>query len=848
MAGRRTAQNPEPDASVALLAVGGYGRRELNPFSDIDIVFIHPDAPPSAVAPLEEAIVEILTALSELGIELGSQSTFSLSEAVQTANADMRTKTSLLQSRLLAGNAGCYDRLRERFLAGCIRGQANEYVAWRVEDQERRHRRYGLTVSMQEPNIKNGCGGLRDYQNLIWVSYFRTGGLAVADLVARQLLSPREARQLNAAYDFLMRVRNDLHYLRKSKALSDVLTLEFQPVVAEHLAYPQRTELRRTEAFMRDYYLHARTIYHLSETLAEHFAMKPPSRFGAVPVVQWFLGGRNPRPPSDGFQVREQALHPETLTVFDEDPLRLLRVFRQAQDGPLNLSAALRRLVRAKLPLVRAAFFEPKAATALLEAILSQRGAVGWALRRMHEVDLLGRCLPEFKALTCLPQHDFAHRYTADEHTLVCLEQLDALAVATEPKLQPYRRLLEGLRDPFVLHLALLLHDTGKATGARPATEASALFAQQVSRRWQLTAARRRTLIFLVDHQHTLLQTAQNRNLDDPQTAAAFAGIVGSQEQLDALLLFAWADALGTDERSWTDWKESLVWQLYDETARHLAGKGGTERPRCDRGELARRLLAQLPPDFAEEVEAHVSGMSDRYVNAFGDAEVLGHLRLFREFFERRAATDDRALAPCFRTIPHPEQGHWEVLVAGWDRRDFLTQIAGSFAAARLNILAASVHARADNLALVVLRATGAEGRLPRHARGVEEAEALLARALGAEGFDLGPLLKPAGGLNLLRRQTAGDFPTHIRISNDAHPDFTLVEIQTPDRVGLLHDLLRALDHHGLRIQLSRISTDKGAAHDSFFVTDADHHRILGRQRIHEVQHALGRAIGQESP
>ena len=829
---------------ISLVAVGGYGRRELNPYSDVDLAFVHPDGPASVVTAAETLIKQVLAELNDLELELGAQSTLSVSGAVELANQDMRTKTSFLECRLLGGQPEWFADLRSQFEARCVRKFAEDYVAARMTDQAKRHQRYGMVVSMQEPNVKNGCGGLRDYQNLLWVSFFKAGARSVAELVTQGLLSPREGRQLDEAYDFLMRVRNDLHYLVRSKVCSDVLTLELQPVVARNLGYPQTTDTRRLEAFMHDYYLHARNIFHLSETLTERLALKSPTRRAGAPVLDWLLR-RKPAatPGDDGVHCVEGFLYPAGEDVFDQDPGRMLRVFRQALERPAQLGAEMRQLIRRKLPLIRGDFLESRTAAAEFTRLLAAPGGVGRALRLMHEVDFLGRFVPEFKGLTCLPQHDYAHRYTADEHTLVCLEKLDGLRTSTVKQDQPYRALLARLEDPLVLHLALLLHDTGKATGARSSTEASALMAQSVCQRLHLSPARRRAVTFLVDHQHTLLLTALHRDLEDPSATAAFAGIVGSPANLDALVLFSWADALGTDEQSWTDWKDMLVWQLYDATTRHLAGTAAAARRTCDRNALNQRLAEQLPPDFAEEIAAHLSYLPDRYFTAHSEAAIRTHIELFREFLVQREADEAQALAPAYRIVPRPDQGHWEVMIGGWNRRDFFTKIAGCLSAARLNILTAEVYAREDSLALATLRVTGADGRLPRHLQAWEGAASLLRRALGPESLDLEPLLRAAAPADPLRRPTRTDFPSRIQVSNDAHADFTLVEVQAPDRLGLLHDLLRAFDQLGLRVSLSHISTDKGAARDSFFVMEPGHHRVVARERIAAIQRALGNAI-----
>src|SRR5213078_2521674 len=243
-------------------------------------------------------------------------------------------------------------------------------------------------------------------------------------------------------------------------------------------------------------------------------------------------------------------------------------------------------------------------------SILSRKDQVGRVLRMMHRVDFLGRYVPEFGQLTCLVQHEYLHRYTADEHTLVCIDKLDALAGTDNSKLVPYQKLFEQLEDPLVLYLALLLHDTGKAVAARPHSEASALFAQRVATRLQLSSEQRKSLILLVDHHLTLSKIAQQRNLDDPATVSELANIVKHQKNLNALMLLTLADGQGTSAEAWSDWKESLVWQLYHVTSRYLGDERNFhEQANVHRDALETAVGEQLTPDHGAEIEAHFDFM-----------------------------------------------------------------------------------------------------------------------------------------------------------------------------------------------------------------------------------------------
>ncbi|MGA3169487.1 MAG: [protein-PII] uridylyltransferase [Chthoniobacteraceae bacterium] len=830
---------------LSLVAIGGYGRDELNPFSDVDIMFLHSSKAKEVPPELNEVIQMILYMLWDIGFKVG-HSTRSIAGAIKQANIDMLSKTSLLESRHVAGSVELFEDFRREFVKKCVRSHEKEYIMQRFENQTERHAKFGETVYMQEPNVKNGCGGLRDYQNLLWISFFREGITSTAELVQKKLLPEVERRRLERAYDFLLRVRTELHYLNKRG--TDVLSLSFQGQIANNFHYPQKNILRRTEAFMREYYSHARDLFNITEMVAERLGRgivdaKPAG------LLNFFGNGKKQVEHFDGFYSEGDLIYAESREVFSQDPYRMMRVFQHAQQRHLRLSPELQQLIRRKLPLVGRTFQYSRAARETFQAILSRKGEVGRVLRMMHAIDFLGRYIPEFGELTCLVQHEFFHRYTADEHTLVCIDKLDSLIDTTNPKLKDYRVLFQKLEDPYVLYLALLLHDTGKATGARYHAEASALYAQRVAARLQLSSERRKSLILLVDNHMTLSNVAQRRNLDDAATIQEFAEVVKSRSNLDALMLLTLADGQGTGDENWSDWKESLVWQLYRSTSQFLEdGASFFRQRRIEREQLRKQVGTILPADFEEEVEAHFQYMPDYYFQTNPADDIAAHIRLFRAFLEREAKGLENALTPVVKWVPHEGQGHTEMWICTWDRQALLTKIAGSISVAHLNILSADIFTRGDSLALDFFRVCDTKFQAVTDQRDIAAVERMLKQALSQEDFDFRPLLQKAKKRPGFHLSQELDFPTRIWIDNGAHPVYTLVDIQTPDRLGLLYYLLRAFADVRVNIVLSRITTEKGAAIDSFYVTDAEGRKIRDQDHITEIQRALQQATAGMAP
>ena len=461
---------------LAIVAIGGYGRGELNPYSDIDFMFLHNGelVTGGRPKPTLSAIVDgLLYPLWDIGLKVG-HSVRSIADAIQVANEDMQSKTSLIEARLITGNSELFKIFQKQLVDKCVAGHEDEYIEMRVKDQAARHAKFGNSATMQEPNIKNGCGGLRDFQNMLWMTFFKHRTRTTAEMVTQKLVSEAEARQLDAAYDYLLRARNELHY--HTERAGDVLSKSVQPAVAHHLGYKNPSPSKRIEAFLGEFYSHSRNIYLLTRTVEQRLALRPKPRL--LPGFRRMLPfgkAKEKEPVVDGFKFMDGEIHAALPSVFRDRPERLMRVFLYAQQRGLKLHPDLAQAIRQEKQLVDKAFRLDEHVRATFLEILNSRGNVARILRAMHEVDFLGRYIPEFGRLTSLVQHEFYHQYTTDEHTLVCLEKLDQVWDAQQPPLSNYAQMFSEVERPFVLYLALLLHDAGKADQAGTAKSAACL-------------------------------------------------------------------------------------------------------------------------------------------------------------------------------------------------------------------------------------------------------------------------------------------------------------------------------------------------------------------------------------
>ncbi len=459
--GSLSAQAQKEFPPLSLVAIGGYGRAELNPHSDIDFMFLHNGqiAVDKPLPYLSRLIDGVLYPLWDVGLKVG-HSVRSIDDCVKVANTDMQSKTSLIEARLIAGDEALFKKFQKSLVAKCVDGFEEKYIALRLEDQAARRAKFGNSACMQEPNLKNGCGGLRDFQNLLWMAFFKYRARSLRELEQKEFVGETERKQLEAAYDFLLRTRTELHYHTNRPV--DALGKNLQPAVAHGLGYHDRSPSKRIEKFMRDLYTHTRNIFLITRTLEQRMALLPsaPSRLS---LRAWLPKFTRTIEPVDGFLFVNGEIGAASDRIFREDPRRLMRVFLQAQQRRLTLHPDLAQLIRSDLSLVDRDFLGDEHVHETFLTLLERRGEVAPVLRAMHEVNLLGKYIPEFGKLTCLVQHEFYHQYAADEHTLVCLEHLDRIWEAKDEPYVHYSPLFQGLERPGLLYLALLLHDVGKS-------------------------------------------------------------------------------------------------------------------------------------------------------------------------------------------------------------------------------------------------------------------------------------------------------------------------------------------------------------------------------------------------
>lgn len=827
---------PSKKPTIALVANGGNGRGTMNPGSDVDILFLCEVSAQKISKSDAKLIQTIQMIIWDLGFKF-LPSTRNIAECIKEAKTEPNSRTTMLDARFLAGNEPLFENFQARFRKECIEKDQEAFFKERRLDIQTRHEKWSYTVFLQEPNIKESPGTLRDLHNLDWIIDSEADTRSMTELVKKKILTRLARRDLKDALYFMHRVRNALHYHDKG---NDILTLRYQGVLADEFGYPESSILRRIESFMRDYYRHARNIHNHTKSIFEIFELQhadEPTGFRLLP-----FGKKKAKVIKlDDYTIRNGRLSARRKEIFEENPNRLIRLFVYSQKHQAPPSPSLRKLIKAHWHLIDRAFRIKRENREAFREILEHKGQAARTLRLMHRCGVLGRYLPEFGALDCLVQHEFFHRYTADEHTLRCIEQLDRVFDSEDPKLSIYRDIFLKHPDSYALYTALILHDTGRAENVREHIDGSAMLASRLCKRLQITGGRRSLIMFLVDHHLTLWRFATKKNIDDPEVIAEFAGLMRDRHRLNTLLLFTFADSNGTNEEAWSPWKETLILQLYRNTRTYLTeGKtaGKLEDP-DEFNEVHNEVKNSLKEKYHETFEEHFKLMPKRYFRFRSKRSINKHIVALWQYIDRRKRRPSTPFECAVQWIERPKFGYTELIIASHDTPLLLEKICCTLASHQLNILSADVYTRPDGVVLDLLRVCTEDYKALESREKQKAVVKTLYTINEEENYQPKKYLKKK--VNFLNPETEQvvSFPTRAWISNDLDPHFTVIELQALDRIGLLHDVFRTVNLHGLKTVHSRICTEKGAALDSIFVSTGDGKKLTDQETIEKLEHDL---------
>jgi [protein-PII] uridylyltransferase len=807
----------EPTALV-VTALGGYGRGELHPLSDIDLMVVY-DGEQSPY--VQRMMQELLYSLWDLGLQVG-HSLRSLDDCVAMARTDFPSRTSMQEARFLAGDRRLFGRFRKVLRENVYRRDFAQFLETTLAERDQRYRRYGASPYIGEPNVKESAGGLRDVHTAMWLGAAKFGARTLRELSDKGLITPREQAATDAALTFLWRVRNELHFFSGHK--NDVLSRDLQPRIAKNLGYENDETSLGVERFMRDYYLHARAIHRVSRRLIAR-CQETLSRRGSA-------GGRQRQQAlADGLVFFDGQLHlvDRDSGPLRADPVRLMKVFWHLHRLGCELSLDLERALEDSLYLADTAFQRSPPVRDLFLDICRTWGRVAQTFREMHELGLLGRFLPEFGALTCLVQYDVYHKFSVDQHSLLAVEHLEALAPGQSAESEGAAQVLSEVEKPELLMLGMLLHDVGKARGHGHVAKGIPLIRELVTR-IGLPPDEGALVEFLVAHHLTMSHIAQRRDIDDPKTIADFAVTATDPQRLKMLYLLTWADMRAVGPGVLTPWQATILHELYKRTLTRLTG-GRSERP--SRTQLAERLRQAVGGELpAQEVKAHLAMMSERYLATTGVQRMAEHLQMLHALGNRSVVTE---------LFHHPDLGSSDLVVVTRDLPGLFSLIAGTLASQGVNIISAQIHTRGDGIAIDTFQVNDPVGDAvtsPAH----------WGRTLDALRMVLTGEAQVAALLEKRRvagRAAGAQGPVKITLDNHLSDDYTVLEVKCPDRLGLLYLITRTLAGLGLDIATARIATEIDQAVDTFYVHDGQGRKVEDPDALGRVREALEQALVQ---
>ncbi|MEI5997740.1 [protein-PII] uridylyltransferase [Paraburkholderia bengalensis] len=796
-------------ASLALLAVGGFGRGELAPHSDIDILVLLPDEP---VPHLESRIERFIGLAWDLGLELGS-SVRTVSQCIEEAANDVTVQTSLLEARRIVGSTTLFESFSLRYRDAL---DPRAFFQAKVLEMRQRHAKFQDTPYALEPNIKESPGGLRDLQLILWVTQAAGFGSSWRELDQRGLITDREARELRRNEGFLKTLRARLHVLAGRR--QDILVFDLQNPLAESFGFKATTTRRASEQLMRRYYWAAKAVTQLSTILIQNIeAQLFPTTSGITRVL------------SDRFVEKQGMLEIASDDVFEREPNAILEAFLLYEETPgvKGLSArTLRALYNARDKMDQHWRRDPENRRLFLE-ILKQPQGVTHAMRLMNQTSVLGRYLLNFRRIVGQMQHDLYHVYTVDQHILMVLRNMRRFAVAEHAHEYPFcSQLIANFERPYVLYVAALFHDIAKGRGGDHSTLGMA-DARRFCRDHGIGAEDTALIVWLVQHHLTMSQVAQKQDTSDPEVIKRFADLVANERRLTALYLLTVADIRGTSPKVWNTWKGKLLEDLYRAT---LAVLGGA-RPDAH-SELKQRqeeALALLRLETVPE-NAHRALWDKLDVGYFlrhDAADIAWQTRVLHRHVETPT--------PIVRARPSPIGEALQVLVYVKDRPDLFAGICAYFDRNALSVLDARVSTTRHGYALDNFLVAHTEQDV--HYRDIANlVEQELTERLTAQGTLLPEPSK--GRLSRLSRT----FPVTPRVDlrADERGQYYILSVSANDRPGLLYSIARVLAEHRVGVHAARINTLGERVEDVFLL---DGHGLSDNRRQIQVETELLRAI-----
>ena len=788
--------NPTSGERITVMAVGGYGRAEMAPQSDVDLLFLAP----YKITPWAESVIEsMLYILWDLKLKVGHASR-TVRDCIRLGREDYTIRTALLETRWIAGNVALGEELRTKLWTDLMRGTAADFVEAKLAERDTRHRKQGGQRYVVEPNVKEGKGGLRDLQSLFWIAKYIHGVNDTAQLLDLGMFRPDEFERFDKAETFLWAVRSHLHLIA-GRAM-DQLNFDLQVQVAERMGYTDHGGRRAVEHFMQDYFRHAT---HVGELTRIFLTALEASHVKREPLLVGLFRRRRAVKPA--YQILQNRLAIADETAFLSDKMNLLRLFEEALRTGYLIHPDAMRLVSANLHLIDEDMRQDREAQRIFLDLLLKHGNPERSLRRMNELGALSAFLPEFAPVVAMMQFNMYHHYTVDEHTIQCISTLAQIEREELVEELPVASgiLKRGINRK-VLYVALLLHDIGKGRDEDHSV-LGAQIARKVAPRLGLKPDECETVEWLVRYHLLMSDIAQKRDLADPRTLRDFAKAVKTKKRLELLTVLTVCDIRGVGPGTWNNWKAMLFRRLYRETADALEN-GLEDLNRETREAEAKRALRASLSDWTKSQLRIETG------------------RHYGPYWQGLPTEAQVAIATLLRDIPDNEVGidlaadvdrdATRAAFAMSDHPGIFSRLAGALALVGANVVDARSYTSKDGYATAVFWVQDAEGR-PYEVSRLPRLRSMIERTLHGKVIATEALKDKD---KVRKRESAFRVPTSVHFDNDGSEIYTIIEVDTRDRPGLLYDLARTLVGSNLYVASAVVATYGAQAVDTFYVKD----------------------------
>jgi len=820
---------PTKGEQFCVTAVGGYGRAEMAPQSDIDLLFL---LPYKQTPKVEQAVEYMLYLLWDLGLKVG-HSTRNIDECIKMAKEDLTIQTALLDARYLWGNRDLFDAFRDRFKAKVIANSGSEFVEAKLAERDERHKRMGDTRYVVEPNLKEGKGGMRDLQTLYWIGKYIYDANRWRDLVPHGIISNEDAKTFKKAVNFLFTVRCALHYIAKRPQES--LTFDVQSQLADELGYKDREATRGVERFMKHYYLMAKNAGDLTRNLCAVLEEQEKKKQQHFSMLTNFFK-RN----VDGFGVDSGRLTLKSEDAFEEKPILMFKLFQVAQENELDIHPFALRLLRQNLKLVNAKLRKNPEANEIFMEMLTSLKNPQRILRMMGEVGLLGKFIPDFGRVTAQMQYDMYHTYTVDEHTIKAIGELNKIELGqTKDELPVSCGAISEVISRRALYVAIMLHDIAKGRGGDHSV-LGAEVAMKLCPRLGLDVEETETVAWLVKSHLTMSHVAFKRDLEDPSLIKKFCEIVQSPERLRLLLILTVSDIRAVGPDVWNGWKGNLLRVLYARAMEVLTGgetaAGGVQARVEYKQDGLRDALKEWP---SNEVESFISMGNAAYWLSFETDVQMRHAELVKRAKNEGGAVHINVEHDTFNNVS-------EITIYTADHPGLFSIIAGAMALTNGSIVDAKISTLSDGMALDTFSVQDQSNEAFDSPQKIERLGERIDKALKGEIYTAYELEKVTKK-QLKSRKDIFKVPPRVLIDNKISNAFTVIEVNGRDRVGFLYDVTRTLSNLGLQINSSHISTYGERAVDVFYVKDIFGLKVSSDSKLKKIREGLLQTITEEN-